>query len=68
MRETKVPNEEPFYRVLVRTKRSVLRHRGKDLPIIPGMTASVDVLTGKRTVFDYFLRPVLKVDEAFRER
>jgi adhesin transport system membrane fusion protein len=68
MRETKAPNEEPFYRVLVRTKRSSLRHGGKNLPIIPGMTASVDILTGKRTVFDYFLRPVLKVDEAFRER
>lgn len=67
-RETKAPNEEPFYRVLVRTDRAFLRHRGKDLPIIPGMTASVDILTGKRTVFDYFLRPVLKVDEAFRER
>lgn len=67
-RETKAPNEEPFYRVLVRTPRSVLRHGGKELPIIPGMTASVDILTGKRTVFDYFLRPVLKVDEAFRER
>ena len=68
MRETRAPAEEPFYRVLVRTDRSVLRHGGKDLPILPGMTASVDILTGKRTVFDYFLRPVLKVDEAFRER
>lgn len=68
MRENRAPNEEPFYRVLVRTDRSALSHNGKQLPIMPGMTATVDILTGHRTVFDYFLRPVLKVEEAFRER
>lgn len=60
--------EETFYRVLVSTGQSSLVHQGKTLPIIPGMTGTVDVLTGRRTVFDYFLRPVLKVEEAFRER
>jgi multidrug efflux pump subunit AcrA (membrane-fusion protein) len=68
MRETKLPNEEPFYRVLVRTERAALLHRGQALPILPGMTATVDIAAGERTVFDYFLRPVLKVEEAFRER
>ena len=68
MREAKLPGEEPFYRMLVRTRATGLRHKGKWLPIIPGMTASVEVLTGHRTVFDYFLRPVMKVEEAFRER
>lgn len=68
VREEKLPNVEPFYRVLVRTDRSYVRHAGKALPIIPGMTATVDVTTGRRTVFDFFLRPVLKVEEAFRER
>ena len=38
------------------------------MPIIPGMTASVEILTGTRTVWDYFLRPVMKIEEAFRER
>ena len=68
MREAKLPGEEPFYRMLVRTRAPGLRHKGKWLPIMPGMTASVEVLTGHRTVFDYFLRPVMKVEEAFRER
>ena len=68
MREGKLPGEEPFYRMLVRTRAPGLRHKGKWLPIMPGMTASVEVLTGHRTVFDYFLRPVMKVEEAFRER
>lgn len=68
MRETKLPNEEPFYRVLVRTNRAALVHGNQQLPILPGMTATVDVRTGQRSVFDYFLRPVLKIEEAFRER
>jgi len=58
-----------FYRVLVRTQSATLEHQGKQLPIIPGMTASVDILTGKKTVLDYLLKPVLKTRErAMRER
>lgn len=58
-----------FYKVLVRTDAASLEHQGKSLPIIPGMTASVDVLTGHKTVLDYLLKPVLKARErALRER
>ena len=39
------------------------------LPIIPGMTTQVDVLTGKKTVLDYLLKPILKTKQlALRER
>jgi adhesin transport system membrane fusion protein len=42
---------------------------GDDLPIIPGMTAQVDVLTGSKTILSYLLKPVLKVkDNALSER
>jgi multidrug efflux pump subunit AcrA (membrane-fusion protein) len=59
----------PYYKVLVRTDRASLRHLDQDLPIIPGMTATVDVLTGHKTVLDYLLKPVLKARErALRER
>lgn len=68
LRENRRPEEESFYRVLVSTGQSQLVHNGTVLPIIPGMTGTVDILTGNRTVFDYFLRPVLKIEEAFRER
>lgn len=58
-----------FYKILVRTRSATLSHNGKELPIIPGMTASVDVLTGQKTVLDYLLKPVLKARErALRER
>jgi adhesin transport system membrane fusion protein len=58
-----------YYRVLARTKSATVSFHGKELPIIPGMTAQVDILTGKKTVLDYLLKPVLKTRErAMRER
>ncbi len=60
---------ESFYRVIIRTDRSDLSVDGRSLPIIPGMVATVDVLTGKKTVLDYLLKPVTRVRlEALRER
>ena len=38
------------------------------LPVIPGMTAMVDIRTGERSVLSYLLRPMLKSKEALRER
>jgi adhesin transport system membrane fusion protein len=51
---------ESFYRVKVRTKVTSLKHNGQELPIIPGMVASVDILTGERTVMQYMLKPFIK--------
>ena len=46
-----------FYHVRVRTHNPSL---GPGLPIIPGMVAQVDILTGKKTVLSYLLKPVLR--------
>lgn len=46
-----------FYVVKIRTIKNNL---GEHLPIIPGMVAQVDILTGKKTVLSYLLKPVLK--------
>jgi adhesin transport system membrane fusion protein len=55
-----------YYVVRVRTH---LARFDEKLPIIPGMTAEVDILTGKKTVLSYLLKPVLKVKAyALRER
>ena len=60
---------ETYYLVKLRTKRNAITYRGENLPIIPGMTASVDILTGKKTVLDYLLKPILKAKQnALRER
>ncbi len=55
-----------YFLVRVRTHQASL---GDKLPIIPGMTAEVDVLTGRKSVLSYLLKPVLKVqNNALRER
>ena len=55
-----------YYLVRVRTLKSNI---GKGLPIIPGMMAQVDIMTGKKTVLSYLLKPVLKAKSyAFSER
>ncbi len=60
---------ESFYHIRLRTKENKLTHNGSDLPIIPGMVASADILTGKKTVLDYLLKPILKAkQQALRER
>lgn len=58
-----------FFRISVRTDKSFLGGESNPLPIIPGMVASVDILTGQKSVLDYLLKPIKKVrDEALRER
>ena len=60
---------EPYFRVLVETDKTYLGDREGDLPITPGMQATIDIHTGKRTVLDFLIKPVLKLrHEAFRER
>ncbi|MBO2676812.1 HlyD family type I secretion periplasmic adaptor subunit [Shewanella algae] len=59
-----------FYLVKVRTEESsLIKDDGTEMPIIPGMLTSVDVITGKRTVLEYILNPILRAKEtALRER
>lgn len=60
---------ESFYKIQVRTQLNYLGPAEQPLPIIPGMVASVEILTGKKTVLDYLLKPFLKAKEnALRER
>lgn len=60
---------ETFYRVMVRTEKNHLGTADRPLPIIPGMVATVEVLTGEKSVLDYLLKPArLLRDEALRER
>ncbi len=60
---------EPFFQVLVKTNLSHLDHRGKRYEITPGMIASVDIITGRKTILHYLLKPVNKArNEALTER
>lgn len=66
--ETDKKNES-FYVIRVRTLRNHLGTARKPLPIIPGMLATVDILTGEKSVLAYILKPIIKAKQsALRER
>jgi membrane fusion protein, adhesin transport system len=60
---------EVYYLVTIKTHTDRLASETREMPIIPGMVASVDILTGKKTVLDYLLKPINRArQEALRER
>lgn len=60
---------EHFFQIRVRTNETHLGSAENPLPIIPGMIASVDILTGRKTVMDYILKPLKRAKaSAMRER
>jgi adhesin transport system membrane fusion protein len=61
--------DESFYLIYLRTEQNFIKSSMGELGIIPGMTVTVDILTGEKTVLDYLLKPILKAkNEALRER
>ena len=58
-----------FFLATIRTSESFLGQQTAPLRIIPGMQAGVDIITGKKTVLDYLLKPILRAKQsALRER
>ena len=57
-----------YYLVNVSMEGKLYEDNGEEVVILPGMIASIDVLSGKRTILDYFWQPISKTrDKAFRE-
>ena len=57
------------FEVELRTQKNYLGTEESPLPITPGMVAQIEVITGKRSILDYLLKPVLRArDRAFTER
>lgn len=54
---------EAAYLVRLRTRKNALVYNGQPLPIMPGMTVTVDILTGEKSVLDYLLKPILKSEQ-----
>lgn len=60
---------ESFFTVRVETERTMFENLDKKLPIMAGMQAQIDIVTGSKTVLSYLMKPVIAVREsAFRER
>ena len=61
--------ENTFYLIHVQTDKNYLGTKEHPLNIIPGMTVSVDIVTGKKTIMQYILKPILKSKQyVFSER
>jgi adhesin transport system membrane fusion protein len=61
--------KQAYFTVIVETDRSFLRASGHRLPITPGMMTDTQVITGRKSILTYLLKPVLKArSEALRER
>ena len=62
-------NGDSFYLIRLRTDKNHLGSEENPLLIIPGMVASVDIITGRKSILSYLLKPVLRAQaEALRER
>jgi adhesin transport system membrane fusion protein len=60
---------EPYYQVRVATRNSAIAKDGKSYSISPGMICNVEIMTGRKTVLSYLLKPINKArNEAMRER
>ena len=60
--------EEGYYRILVRIIDQRLDRHGMHMSATPGMTATVEIKTGQKTVLEYLLRPLQSMTQALRER
>ena len=65
---TPVDLQEGYYRILVRIKDQSLTRQGSKIQPSAGMTATVEIRTGEKTVLQYLIRPLLQVRQALRER
>ena len=61
--------KEAYFNVIVETQKSYLMSQGRRLPITPGMMTDTQIITGRKSILSYLLKPVLKArSDALRER
>jgi membrane fusion protein, adhesin transport system len=62
-------NKTSYYKVVIKTEQNYLEKDKQKLPIIPGMVTTVDIVTGKKSILDFLLKPILKTKaNALHER
>lgn len=67
--DLKLNADQSYYRVLVETSGSYITDKkGNKLNISPGMTATVDIKTGEKTIFQYLIKPITRMKQALQER
>jgi len=62
-------DDKTYYLVQIKTTKNYIGNKDEPMKIIPGMVANVDIITGKKTILDYILKPILKTKQyTFTER
>lgn len=62
-------DRKAYYTVLIETDDAHIRRGGRSFPIVPGMICDVEILTGRRSILSYLLKPIAKAfDRAMTER
>ena len=56
-------DKKSFYKLQIQASNNHLEKNGKEFPIIPGMVVNVDILTGKKSILDYILKPKLRAKQ-----
>ena len=56
-------DDKSYYRIVIKTNKNYLERNTVKFPIIPGMIANVDIITGNKTVLDFLLKPILKAKQ-----
>jgi len=63
------PEKGPYFEVVVETDKNYLGRKEGELPITPGMDATVDIYTGTKSAIDFLIKPVIKMKtSAFEEK
>jgi adhesin transport system membrane fusion protein len=66
---TQDPDKGPYFEVVVETDKSYLGRMEGEMPITPGMVATVDIHTGTKSAIDFLIKPVLKMKtDAFEQK
>jgi len=63
IKDTESKDGKSYYQIIIQTDKNHLERNGERLPVIPGMVTSVDIVTGKKTIMDFFLKPIIKIKE-----
>jgi len=67
--EKTAKGEQAYYLVQIKTNKNFVEKNGKKGVIMPGMIISADILTGKKTVLSYLIKPIIKAKQnALKER
>ena len=61
--------DNPYFKVQIELNENALSRNGQSYPVMPGMVVTADILTGKKSLARYLLKPVYRsIDQAFSER